>query len=413
MPAQPLEDPSAYPRVYRASGWWLIGLTFSGAVFAIGGMIGAWFAAKAPLQNPHGRLWLVGLGLAFGVFGVYCLLSTFRSRVVLFPDRIEVEELTRTAVLSREEVRGWRSLTAWPTVFVLVPSDASRRPVKMAQVFRLDPEFAQWLYTLPCLDGEDARASKAEIRNNALLGATPGERMRALAKGKRLAGTLTVITSLAALWGFIYPRPYEFAVVILAALPWIAVETVRRSGGLFRLDTNRSDAHPNVAITFIVPGSVLMLRSLVDFNVLQSPAVALFSIGMGGLLCLSAVVVDPTVRAKVINAAALSAFCLAYGYGITIEANTLLDRSPGASYTATVEGKRIRTGKSTTYELDLGPWGPRTESNKLRVSRATYDPIQRGDVVCLTLKQGALGVNWYFMRAWQRGDQSGAAQLIR
>jgi hypothetical protein len=332
---------------------------------------------------------------------------------VLFPDRIEVEELTRTAVLSRQEIRGWRLLATSPPGFVLVPRDTSRRSIKVAQVFRLDPEFSEWLYSLPSLDREDARTSKVEIRNNTRLGATPGERMKTLIKGRRLARVLTVTAFLTILWGFIFPFPYELAISILAALPWIAVETVRRSGGLFRVDTNRNDTHPNVALPFIFPGLVLMLRSVSDYNVLQSPAVAWFSIGIGGLLCLSAFAVDPTLRGKVGTTASLFAFSLAYGYGFAIEANTLLDRSPGTSYIASVASKRIVKGKTTTYELSLGPWGPKTKSNKLTVSRATYDPIQPGDVVFLTLKQGALGVSWYFMRAWQRGNQLGAGQSLR
>jgi hypothetical protein len=84
--------------------------------------------------------------------------------------------------------------------------------------------------------------------------------------------------------------------------------------------------------------------------------------------------------------------------------NALLDHSTEASYVANVEAKRIVKGKATTYELDLGAWGPRTKSNKRRVTRATYNAIERGDLVYLTLKHVALGVNWYFMRQWQRGE---------
>jgi hypothetical protein len=407
----PLQDPSVYPRVYRASGGWLIALILCGSVLALGGIFGTWFLANATLRNLQSRFWLVGLCLAFGALGIYCLLSTFRSRVVLFADRIEVEELTRTAVLSRDEVRGWRSLPTSPPGFVFIPRDASRRPVKVAQVFRLDPEFAEWLYTLPCLDNEDARTSKAEIRTNTRLGATPGERMKTLAKGKRLARILNVIASLAALWGFVYPRPYEPVVLVLAALPWIAVEIVRRSGGLFRVDANRNDAHPNVAIAFIFPGMVLGLRSVLDYDIVYSLAVVWFTIGIGGLLCLSAIAVDPSLRGKVGTIAGLLVLSLAYGYGTVIEANALLDHSPEASYIANVEGKRIVKGQTTTYELDLGAWGPKTKLNKLRVTRATYNAVEGGDVVYLTLKQGALGVNWYFMRQWQRGDHPMATPI--
>lgn len=399
-----LEGAALFPRVYRASRGWLISMTLCGVLLAVGGMVGTWFAATAVPKPPQSRVWLIGLGLGFGCLGIYCLLSTFWFKIVLFPDRIEIEELTQTAVLSRQDIRGWRWLPTSPPGLVFVHRDTSRRRLKVTQVFRLDPEFSEWLYTLPNLDTEDTRASKIEIRNNARLGATPGQRMKALAKGRRLATALTAVASLASLWRFVYPRPYEVTIAILAALPWIAVETVRRSRGLFRMDKSRNDAYPNVVIPYIFPATALMLRSVFEYNIIPSSTVVWFSVGIGGLLCLAAFAADATMRSNVISATALAAFSLAYGYGVAIEANALLDRSSGTSYTANVEEKRIVRGKATTYELELGPWGPIAKRNKLEVAPATFDPIQPGDVVCLTLKRGALGVNWFFMRAWQRRD---------
>jgi hypothetical protein len=400
--AHPLEDASAYPRVYRASGGWLIALILCGVVLGIGGFAGARFLASEPFPNPNSRLWIVGICVGFGIFGFYCLLSTLRSSIVLFPDRIEINELTRTSVLSREEIRGWRSLPTSPPGFVFIPREAGRRPVKVAQTFRLDPEFADWLYTLPCLDREDSRRSKAEIRNNPLIGATPGERMKALARGKRLARIVTAVASVALLWGFVYPNPYRLVIVILAALPWAAMEIVRRSRGLLRVDANRNDAHPNVAIAVCFPGLVLLLRSMFDFNIIQSQVAAWISVFVGSLFCSAIFFVDPTLRTKAITVLTMLALSLAYGYGVAIEANTLLDQSSGVNYTASVEGKHIVRGKTTTFELDLAPWGPRANSNNLRIARETYDAVQRGDVVYLTLHRGAFGIQWYYMRAAER-----------
>jgi len=393
MYAPPVENASAYPRVYRASGGWLFALILCGLMLGVGGIVGAWFSATASLGNPRARFWLIGLCVVFATLGIYCVLSTLRSRVVLFADPIEVNELSGSEVLGREEIRGWRSLATTPPGFLLIPRDSRHRAVKVAQVFRIDPEFANWLHTIPCLDRVDGRASKAEIRNNTSLGATPGERMKALALGRRRGKILAVFAGLAMLWGFLYPRPYELAIVILAALPWIALLVVKRSHGLFRVDTNRNDAHPNVAIAVIFPSLTLLLRSVMDYTVLPSLAAAWSTMGIGGVLGFSIFRVDPSTRGKLPTVVALLAFSLVYGYGVGIEANALLDRSPDTNYDARVEGKRIIRGKTTTYELDLAPWGPKTLSNKLRVGSETYNFIQRGDVAHLTLKQGALGVN--------------------
>jgi hypothetical protein len=116
------EDSNSIARVYRASGVWLLVLLACGILSTAGGVAGALYVAKATLKTPHARPWLVGLCAAFGVLGIYTLLSTFRSRVVLFRDRIEVRELTRTLTLTLQEVQGWRSLPTFPPVLVLIPS---------------------------------------------------------------------------------------------------------------------------------------------------------------------------------------------------------------------------------------------------------------------------------------------------
>lgn len=404
-------ETAASPRVYQASGFWRIALVLTSIILAAGGGLGVWLSATGQLGKPGSRLWLMSISVGLGLLGLYCLLSTLRSRVVLFPDRIVVEELTRTVVLSRDEIRGWRSLPTSPLTFLFVPIDKHRRAAKVALVFHLDETFAQWLDTLPCLDAEDADASLADIENNPDLGPTPDNRMDAFARGKRLARALTIVSTFLCLWGAVYPYPYVPIVVLLAALPWVATEMVRRSPGLFRIDENRNDVHPSVGIAFVLPGMILLLRAVIDYEVFQSATAVVLYVALGGALALAANAVDPTVRTRKVNALALFAFCLAYGYGLTIEANTLLDHSPGASCSAVVEGKHIQAGKRTTYNLNIGPWGPQAESSRLRVSRYTYEPIQRGDIVLLMLHKGALGVKWFYMRAWQRGGEPGMSKL--
>jgi hypothetical protein len=402
LPVMPFEDFKRAPRVYRASGGWLITLMACGFLLAIGGLAGAWCSATATLNPPNARYWLVGICLTFGVLGVYTLLSTFRSKVLLFSDRIEIHELTRISSFSRQEIQGWRYLPASPPVFILIPREHGRKPIKVAQVFPLDSEFAEWIYGLPCLDSDDARKSRVEIRNSPHLGATPGERMGTLAKGRKFARVLLTIALLASLWGFAYPRPYPLAILALAGLPWIALAVVKGSHGLFRVDANRNDVHPNVAVAFLFPSLILLLRST-DFDIIHSMTIAWVSIAIGILLCLAATATDSNLRAKLSSLVAILACSLVYGYAITIQANVLLDHSQGVNYAVRVQDRRIVRGKTTTYQLQLAPWGPKGKSNDIRIPPVTYDYIRQGDIVNLVLRQGALGINWYYMLSWQQG----------
>jgi len=392
------------------TGGWSIFLALSAAAMFVGGMIGTWFAATGALKNPDSRIWLVGLGVAIAVFGLFCLLSLFQSRVRLFQDRIEVEELTSVRIMKRDEIRGWRLLPTSPPVYVFEPTDSARRSVKVAKMFRLDVEFTDWVYSLPNLDVVDAQASKAEILSDTNLGATPGDRMETLARSKRIARVVNFATYAAITWGWFYPRPYELAIAALVVLPWIAVWVMKRSCGLIRSDQFRNDKHPDVAIPLIMPGMILTLRSVTDYNVIHSPWVAVLTMCIAGAFFLSTFGADSSIRGKVGSIIGLAVWSLAFGYGATVETNVLLEHSRGTGYPAIVEGKHVSTGKRTTYVLQLSAWGPLTKPDELEVSRATYEPIERGDTVCLSLRRGPLGVEWYSMRAWQRGGQPAACR---
>ena len=175
---------------------------------------------------------------------------------------------------------------------------------------------------------------------------------------------------------------------------------MRRSHGLFRADELKNDAHPSVASALIFPGTVLCLRAVLDYDVLQSAyAVALYVL-VGCALFAAILIFDSTQRSR---RGILPVFFLAgvaYGYGVIVEANARLDRSPGIPYTATVQNKQVISGRSTTYRLDLSSWGPKAGTNELDVSNSTYKQIKTGQTVQLNLKMGALGVRWYYLYDW-------------
>ena len=91
---------------------------------------------------------------ALAVLGAYCILSVIRSRILLFPDRIEARYSVRTRVLLREEILGWRASTNVDYVFILVPRDADRPAIKTDGVMKLDETFFLWIDAFPCLDEE-------------------------------------------------------------------------------------------------------------------------------------------------------------------------------------------------------------------------------------------------------------------
>jgi hypothetical protein len=391
-----------YPRTYRASGFWSIALYLSSAVAVAGGVAGVVYSIVGHFHEASGRIVMACLCAAFAGLGGYLILWLLLSRTVLFPDRIDFRGVFSTKTFTREELDGWRVVRTSPPTLVLQQKEGRR--FKTSLVFRIDDDLSDWFDSIPCLDERETAASEArvhaEIQKYARFGITPSEKLETLQKARKTAKILSVVSTIAFFWGAIYPRPYEVLILLLAILPWIGIEVMRRSHGLFRADELKNDAHPTVAYALIFPGLVLCLRAVLDYNVVQSMfAVALYVLA-GGVLFIAILIFDPTQRSRFGILPVFFLFGIAYGYGVIVEANALLDRSPGIPYTAIVQNKRIIHGKSTTYRLDLSPWGPRPGTNEFDVSHATYTEIQTGQSVQLELKKGALNLRWYYLRDW-------------
>jgi hypothetical protein len=84
-----------------------------------------------------------------------------------------------------------------------------------------------------------------------------------------------------------------------------------------------------------------------------------------------------------------------YSFGLAIAADSLLDHSKASTYAVPVTSKHSSSGRSTTYYLDLAPWGPVDHPNEISVSSSMYHETSAGDQICLGLHPGQLHAPWY------------------
>ncbi len=89
-----------------------------------------------------------------------------------------------------------------------------------------------------------------------------------------------------------------------------------------------------------------------------------------------------------------SLLCLAYGYATVLQVNCILDRTKPAVYEAKVSAKKGRW-HARGLRLVVGPWGPERGSRSLTVPYAVYRSVVPGDRICMVLRHGALGAEWY------------------
>jgi hypothetical protein len=103
----------------------------------------------------------------------------------------------------------------------------------------------------------------------------------------------------------------------------------------------------------------------------------------------------PGVASRWAMALTLLGCAAGYGYGAVAVVDIQFDSSAGTVFSAPVLGKYAYHGKSSSYHLNLPPWGPRTRADSVEVSSVIYDALKVGDTVCITLHPGVLNLAWY------------------
>lgn len=397
----PLVAAPDYPRTYRAR-LWARGLLIIVGCLAIAGGVGLYLqSARGPAASSAVMPLLLTMML-FVLFGACLLASVWRSKVVLTADAIEIHGLLTVRHLARSEIAGRRLLRVnyGQTVTAIVPNTAGAKTLKFSSSsMQTDSVLDSWLDALPDLDAKDTQASEAEIASNPELGQTPEERLERLARARKLAAAFNGVSFGVSMWGLFYPQPYAAAVLSAALLPWAAILLAAKSGGLYRLDTQRNDVRPNLAAAVFLPGLVLLMRAAQDVGVLDWQRALIYAALVAIVLCWAALMSDATLRARRPAALALLAFSCSYGYGAVVLGNAGLDHAPGKEYRVCVLGRHVSRGRSTSYYLTLSSWGPRSEPKDVSVSRSLYQRTPAGGIVCVLQGPGALDIAWYVVRA--------------
>jgi hypothetical protein len=90
---------------------------------------------------------------------VYLVVWVLRTRVTLWPDRIESRTMTSTRTLPLDEIFGRRSIQPEDMApqLVLVPRGDQREYFVIGNMCKFDRAFQDWLASIPDLDAEERR----------------------------------------------------------------------------------------------------------------------------------------------------------------------------------------------------------------------------------------------------------------
>lgn len=371
------------------------------AIFCIA--MGGYFLAATPNHPRLASAELTFAGLVAA--GVWMALVGVRTRLVIDGTHVEVRGAVRTREFDRNEVEGFRTFRSRSGTYLAICLKEGAGTIPLLS-YATDGWLEDWFAGLTDLDERDRKELLERIDQDQELGATPEQRRGALGDAKWLNVGAWLVDGAAAavfLWG---PREYRVAAMVVVALaPVAAAYLVSTRPLLYAFLGNKKDPRTETSPVLIISGLGLLLGAT-HANFVSVGALLPY-IGVGALL--AAAMFWGAAQKNPRMAATLFALCMLsglYGWGLAVGVDMAGDATAPQIYSAQVVGGHVSHGKSTSYYLKLGPWGPfATSYSNVQVTRSEYEGMRPGDVVCVELHAGALRVAWFEMVPCGNGTQ--------
>ena len=386
-----MQDSNFSPREYRMRGWQRALYLVLGMFLAGIGIL-AWYATSAD----SGKIGAVPIALAILplCLGAYLLALALRSRLIIDGAHIEVRGAFREQTAELSDVEGYRTISTRNGSFWRLQLKQGRGSIQIQKWFDCD-DLRAWRQQLTDLDEHDRNALLEEIKQAQDLGTTPDERLNALKQANHLNIALSAVAIAAAVVFFIHQSPLRLAAaIVLALVPAMVLYLMHKDPLLYAVGKPKRDPRSDLSIAGLVSGIGLMFGGIAMHFVSYKPLLL-----WGALIAAIYVFAfsaytqrGPRVQGFVLIM--LMYGCM-YGYGVVMDADTLLDHAPATTFATSVVGEHEVHGRSTTYYLDLAAWGPFDGTNKLSVPHSEYMQAQIGEAVCLALHPGYLHAAWY------------------
>jgi hypothetical protein len=152
--------------------------------------------------------------------------------------------LFNTRSVSLEDIDGYSQGTRGELFIQLKSGD---KPFLLPQYLERRKELIEWVIRkYDDVDLREREIALNELMANDQFGVTVDERADRL-KGAEMVGTISMIVGLALLfWALIYPRPFEIIMILLLAMPLIAVYITWSYKGMVKLYDSIKSPYPSV-----------------------------------------------------------------------------------------------------------------------------------------------------------------------
>lgn len=340
---------------------------------------------------------LIPMSLAMITLMTVGLIETVKGKFVIDNDKIFTVSTFSNRQLMFNEIKGYRITDKY--IFI-ESNNEQKKKIKVSTYFGKVNEITEWLsenYT--DLGIVQANQEMEGILNNEEFGWTTEQREEKLIKAHKTAKILNWTGVLIGAWTSFLANPYEYAIIASIVFPLICVIALKYFNGLIRIDERKDTAYPTIFWAIFATSMGLCLRGLLDYNIFDYSKIWTPSILVA--LTYIAVLTIGNKEFKLNKAKdyltilGFSIFIYGYAYGAVITLNCIYDKSEPETYNASILSKRISSGKSTTYYLELTPWGRQKKIDEVSVSKDLYNRLDKNDKVNIYFMKGQFDIPWF------------------
>jgi len=184
------------------------------------------------------------------------------------------------------------------------------------------------------------------------------------------------------------------AAIVAVLAPLIALFLIQRSPLLYAIFKQKADPRGELSFVLILAAFGLLIHGG-GLHFVSIQPLLYFIVPFGLIYVASFYSISDKTQSRPGTIIVVLFFAGMYSYGLGVVADTITDHATATTYSAQVLNKHVSRGRSTTYYLNLAPWGPIENPSQVSVPMRIYDATEPGDEVCLRLHQGSLHIPWY------------------
>jgi hypothetical protein len=381
-----------------AKGWRIFIYIFSPLLIGLFVYVG-FITLSSETSNLTVSLILIPVSLGGTIMFTYGLVETIKGRLIIEANSISRLSLLGTKTLDFQEIKGFRADSNY---IHIISNSKDKKSIKITAYIERSDQVLDWLNNnFLELDSHEASEEEKQILTDNEFGVNQQTREFRLNKARRVAKYINIVGGATGIWLWFYPQPYSICVSVGMIVPGIALASLYFYRGLIRFDEKRNSAHPSIIYGFIAPSAGLLIRAIMDYEILEYKNiwinVGIISLILTGLLVLWTKEIKFKKVIDYVTVLPLAGMILCYSFGTFVVSNCLFDKSEPEIFNSEVTDKEISTGKSTIYYLTLSPWGPRAETEKVSVTKDEYEATDKGDTVSIYLRHGLLNTPWFYI----------------